>query len=166
MGRTAHLANGASPSEKDYLIVRQSMENLGIEKLEGHVFQYLSGGEKQMVLIARGIAQQASVLIMDESAANLDYKNQIGILRTIKTLAGQGLTILMTTHQPNHAFMAGTKAALMDGGTIALFGVPDDVITTETMSNLYHSKVYITAVEIPEESYTSKISIAVMKNIF
>ncbi|MCF0120991.1 MAG: ABC transporter ATP-binding protein, partial [Oscillospiraceae bacterium] len=101
MGRVSHLAPGASHTEADKKAVMECLEKLQIADLAERRFMELSGGERQMVLVARAMAQQARYLIMDEPTANLDYSNQIKILRTIKELAKSGYGVLMTSHYPD-----------------------------------------------------------------
>ncbi|NPD32694.1 ABC transporter ATP-binding protein [Eggerthellaceae bacterium zg-997] len=144
MGRVSHLNGAAAHSQQDWRVVRESMERLQISHLEGRRFEEMSGGEKQMVLVARALAQEAKVLIMDEPTANLDYHNQIKILSAIRHLSRQGLSILMTSHYPDHAFLACTKVALMKGGHIVSCGAPDDVVSTESLTDLYDTPVHVT----------------------
>jgi iron complex transport system ATP-binding protein len=143
MGRVSHLAPGASHSARDKAAAMEAMERLQIEALAGRRFQELSGGERQMVLVARALAQEAKLLVMDEPTANLDYHNQVKILSAIKQLAAQGFGILMTSHFPDHAFLACSKVALMDHGKITAQGLPDEVVTSESLTALYGTKVVV-----------------------
>ena len=143
MGRVSHLASGAAHTASDHQAVRDAMERLQIGYLAGQRYQELSGGEKQMVLVARALAQEARVLVMDEPTANLDYHNQVKILSAIKHLSSQGLGILMTSHYPDHAFLACSKAALMKGGRIVSFGDPDEVVTSSSLTDLYDTPVHV-----------------------
>ena len=144
MGRLSHMPTGASHSAEDRRVVQECLEKLQISHLAECSFQELSGGERQMVLVARGLAQQSSLLVMDEPTASLDYSNQIKILKTIRALAAQGYTILMTSHFPDHAFLACTVAALMSKGYVMACGAPEEVVTSENLSNLYQSRVCVT----------------------
>lgn len=148
MGRLSHMPVGAGHSAADKRVVEECLDRLQISHLAGCSFQELSGGERQMVLVARGLAQQSSMLVMDEPTASLDYSNQIKILKTIRTLSSQGYTILMTSHFPDHAFLACTVAALMSGGYVMACGAPDEVVTTESLTSLYQSKVCVTEADI------------------
>lgn len=144
MGRVSHVAAGASHSAHDKQAALDAMERLQVRHLAERRYQELSGGEKQMVLVARALAQEAQLLVMDEPTANLDYHNQVKILRAIKHLAAQGLSILMTSHYPDHAFLACSKVALMNGGRIVALGAPDEVVTTESLTALYDTPVHVT----------------------
>jgi iron complex transport system ATP-binding protein len=100
-----------------------------------------------MVIIARALAQEAKVLVMDEPTANLDYGNQVKTLHTAKKLAEQGYTILMSSHFPDHALWVCDQAALMRGGSIFAAGSPEEHITSENLSRLYGTPVRVCAVD-------------------
>lgn len=148
MGRVSHLAPGAAHSAHDKEVALASMRRLQIEHLAERRYQELSGGEKQMVLVARALAQEARLLVMDEPTANLDYHNQVKILAAIKHLAAQGLAILMTSHYPDHAFLACSTVALMSGGRIVDAGAPDDVVTSESLTALYDTPVHVARTDV------------------
>lgn len=147
MGRVSHLTNGAGHAQKDYDFALECMDHLQISHLADRRFQELSGGERQMVLVSRALAQDARLLVMDEPTSALDYHNQVKILAAIKHLATQGLTILMTSHYPDHAFLACTKCALMKDGRVIAAGTPEDVVTTESLTNLYETPVHVAYAE-------------------
>ncbi|MEL7609356.1 MAG: ABC transporter ATP-binding protein [Bacillota bacterium] len=153
MGRVAKLKPGAAPAQKDKAIAMQAMERLEIVHLAQKSFQEMSGGERQMVLVARALAQQSQLLIMDEPAANLDYSNQIRMLRVVWSLAQEGYAVLMTSHVPDHAFWIGGRAALMRGGCIWRDGAPDAVITGENLSELYRTPVSVVDVSAGDNAY-------------
>jgi len=148
MGRTAHLGGLAAPSPTDHAIVDEALELLGIAGLKHRIYTEISGGERQMVLIARALAQQAGILVMDEPTASLDFGNQIKVLNQIQRLVQSGIGVLLTTHFPDHALLCATKVALMQrnhvfqvGDTAAImteanlraaYGVPVKIITTTT----------------------------------
>lgn len=162
MGRVAHLSPGASPKERDRQAVRESLDRLGIRHLERRRFQELSGGERQMVLVARALAQQAEYLIMDEPTASLDYGNQVRILRTIRLLAGQGYGILMTSHYPDHAFLACNRAVLMREGYVMAQGGPEEIVTTENLTRLYNTPVEVSEAIASHEKM--KVCIPLLEN--
>lgn len=148
MGRVSHLRTGSSHTTKDFEVVHDSMERLRIGHLAQRRYQELSGGEKQMVLVARALAQEAQLLIMDEPTANLDYHNQVRILAAIKHLAAKGLGILMTSHYPDHAFLACSHVALMKDGRIVSAGQPDTVVTSESLTAIYDTPVIVARSEV------------------
>jgi iron complex transport system ATP-binding protein len=141
MGTAAQGKEWASPDARQRQHAEEALERLGIAEFGRRDFVRLSGGEQQLVLIARALAQQARLLIMDEPTANLDYGNQIRVLRQIKALSGQGYSIIISTHNPEHAFLfAGRVLALYDS-RIAAAGSPADVLTPELIRTLYGVEV-------------------------
>jgi iron complex transport system ATP-binding protein len=121
MGTAAQGKEWASPDARQKRNAEEALERLGIAGLGGRDFTRLSGGEQQLVLIARALAQQTRLLVMDEPTANLDYGNQIRVLLQIKALSAQGYSIIMSTHNPEHALQfAGRILALRDGEIYAL----------------------------------------------
>jgi iron complex transport system ATP-binding protein len=143
MGRSAHLGMFASPSKNDYRIACESLESLGISHLKDRLFTHISGGEKQMALIARVLTQQTKLLIMDEPTSNLDFGNQIKVLSHIGNLAKNGISVIMTSHFPNHAFLCSSKVALMHKGEMMAYGEANDIITEERLRTIYGIDVRI-----------------------
>ncbi len=147
MGRVAHLRPGTSHRETDREIVADALKKLQISHLSNRRFPELSGGEKQMVLVARAMVQQAAYLIMDEPTANLDYGNQIRVLQAIRYLSEEGYGILMTSHNPDHAFLACSRTLLMRDGYVVCSGPPEETVTTETLTKLYATPVAVSPTE-------------------
>jgi iron complex transport system ATP-binding protein len=137
MARTAHLPAMSSPEAHDYDVAEEALDSLEIGHLADISYTELSGGERQLVLIARALAQEAKILVMDEPASSLDFGNQIRVLSKVKQLAARGLTVLITTHSPNHAFQCATKAALLKDGTFLAYGNPRDVLTDSYLEQAY-----------------------------
>jgi iron complex transport system ATP-binding protein len=137
MGRSPHLDMFESPSEKDYDIALKSLESLNIEYMKDKPYTEISGGEQQLVFIARILTQEPSILILDEPTSHLDFGNQIRTLNIIKRLASKGLSVIMSSHFPDHAFISANKVALMDGKSFLAIGKPEDVITTANMKKIY-----------------------------
>lgn len=162
MGRVAHLALGSRPSIKDHQYAEEAMDKLGILHLSRYQFNEMSGGEQQMVLVARAMAQQAKILIMDEPTANLDYFNQVKMLMVIKVLAEQGYSILMTSHFPDHAFLACSRTVLMRDGIIMAQGTPDNVVTTENLTKLYSTPICVTEARMDAQDMMTKVCIPIM----
>jgi len=106
-GRAAHV--GYFPSELDREITAQAIRKAGIAHLQDRIYTELSGGEQQLVMIARTLAQQPEVILLDEPVSHLDYKNQIGILSLVKKLAQSGTTVIAVIHDPNLAFLYGDR---------------------------------------------------------
>ncbi|MHC1682775.1 MAG: ABC transporter ATP-binding protein [Clostridiaceae bacterium] len=145
MGRTAHLGTFASPSKEDVEIAEEALERLGISFLKDRIYTEISGGERQMVLIARALTQQPNILVMDEPTSNLDFGNQIRVLEQINRLSKSGLGIIMTSHFPDHAFLCSTKVALMQRENKFIVGTVDEVVTEENLKSAYGVDVKITS---------------------
>jgi iron complex transport system ATP-binding protein len=151
MGRTPYLPLSATPSAADRRMAQSCLERLGIGHLRDRPFSELSGGERQLVLLARALVQQAPVLVLDEPTAALDYGNEVRLLGIIADLARDGRSVLMTTHQPNHALNYSSRAVLMRNGAITADGAPAEVITSERLTALYEAPIYVAAVALPSE---------------
>ncbi len=113
MGRLAHTGFFSTPKATDHEVADQVMEQLGISFLSERIYTELSGGERQMTLIGRALAQQPMFLMMDEPTASLDFGNQVQVLSAIKHLSESGLGVIMTTHVPDHLFQCEAKGVLM-----------------------------------------------------
>lgn len=143
MGRAPHLGVFSSPTKKDEEIGFKAMESVGILPLAGRPSTMLSGGEWQLTLIARALAQEPRVMVLDEPTSHLDLGNQVRILRVVKSLAERGLGIIMASHFPDHAFIAATEVAVMNGGRMAQRGRPEEVITDRNMGAAYGVEVRV-----------------------
>jgi iron complex transport system ATP-binding protein len=151
MGRAARLPFLASPGREDRRIAEEALARLGIAALADRPVTELSGGERQLVLIARALAQQASALVMDEPTASLDFGNQALVLRQVRLLAERdGLGVLMTTHHPDHAFLVGDAAAMLHRGRLAGPDRPEALITAALLREAYGVETVIGAVPTPE----------------
>lgn len=137
MGRTARLGLFSQPGPADIEAAKTALGRLGIRDLAEADYTRLSGGQRQLVLIARALAQGSPVLVMDEPTASLDFGNQALVLAEIAGLARDGLTVILSTHDPDHAFSVGTKVALLNDGRILASGAPADALTDATLSLVY-----------------------------
>lgn len=143
MGRASHLGLFSSPSDRDFEIAREAIKRVGISHLTEKIYTNISGGESQLVLIARALAAQPEVLILDEPTSQLDFKNQLLILGTLDRLAKErDFTIVMTTHFPNHALLVSHKALLFNGKKYTI-GAVEDVITEQNLKDAYGVNVRI-----------------------
>lgn len=149
MGRTAHLDWYSSPKAQDKAIAHRCIQQLGIEHLTHKPYTQLSGGQQQLVLIARALAQNPSFLIMDEPTASLDFGNQMRVLEQIEKLKAQGLSILMTTHQPEHAMQIADRVILLDHGNIIADGSPKECLTLKYLAQIYALDESIIAKNLP-----------------
>ncbi len=137
MGRVFKLGLFSSPSKKDFELAYEALKTIGIESLAKRAFGELSGGQKQMVLLARALTQETNTFIMDEPVSGLDYGNQIRLLEMINELSAKGYTFLKTTHYPDHAILVSSRVVVMDEGTIIANGTSDEVITSDMMQGIY-----------------------------
>jgi iron complex transport system ATP-binding protein len=137
MGRTPHLGVFAAPSSKDVALAEEALDKVGMRHLRDRPYTRLSGGELQLVLLARTLAQQPDVILLDEPTSHLDFKNQVLSLKTIGNLAAHGVTMIMTTHDPNHAFLLPGRVLMMKPGGAILTGLASDVITESTLTATY-----------------------------
>ena len=125
------------PSEEDIEIVSNCLMRFHLEGLAQREFNALSGGQKQTVLIARALAQNASTIIMDEPTSALDYGNTVRVLSCVRQLAEDGLTVIQSTHQPDQAFLYADKTLVLHEGNVLAYGAPKDTITAELISKIY-----------------------------
>lgn len=130
-------------SATDLKIAENAMSRLDILHLRKRPYTEVSGGERQLTLIARAMAQGADVFVMDEPVKGLDYGNQMRLLSDIKKLSQEGLTFIMTTHFPDHALMTADRIVLLKEGSVLAKGAPDDVVTRDSIFELYRIDVNI-----------------------
>ena len=143
MGRTARLGLFATPSAHDRRVAAQALATLGVEHLAAEAYTRISGGERQLVLIARALAQEPRFLVMDEPTASLDFGNQVRVLERIRALAQGGIGVLLSTHDPDHAFLCATQVAMLHAGRLARLGPPEEAITADSLKLLYGVEVRI-----------------------
>ena len=146
MGRTAHLGAFAAPGERDRRVALGALETLGIGHLAARPVTEVSGGERQLALIARSLAQEPRLLVMDEPTASLDFGNQVRVLQSVSSLADAGISILFASHDPDHAFLAAHRALLLAEGRAIALGAPAEVIRPDTLERLYQVKVSVVPV--------------------
>ncbi len=137
MGRTAHLGPFAQPGPRDRQRALDALSTLGIASLADAAYTDISGGQRQLVLIARALAQDASLVVMDEPTANLDFGNQALVLREVKRMRLRGLGVILSTHDPDHALAVGDRVAFLDAGRIVACGAPAEVLTAARLSTVY-----------------------------
>lgn len=155
MGRTPHLAAGTVPGDDDERLARAALEELAIAHLRKRSFDEMSGGERQLVLIARALCQQARLLIMDEPTAHLDYGNQVRILKTVKQLRERGYGIVMTAHNPDHAFLSATHVAVLADSRLSEVGPPEAVVTSARLTALYRTPIQVVTINRNEDPETT-----------
>lgn len=137
MGRTAHLPPFASPGRRDVAIAQASLERVGLARLADQVYTRISGGERQLALIARALAQEAPLVVMDEPTASLDFGNQVRVLDEVRSLARSGIGVVMATHDPDQAFLCADRVALLHDGRLVADAPPREAITPATLAQVY-----------------------------
>ena len=147
MGRTAHISLFATPGAADLAAADRAIAALGIESLAGRVVTELSGGERQLAMIARALAQGARALVLDEPTASLDFGNQVRVLREIRRLAAEGYAVVFSTHDPGQAFLAASRVLLLARGGAVRQGTPGQVITGENLQAVYGVQVRVAEVD-------------------
>ncbi len=143
MGRMGQTSALGQPTREDYEAAEQALEEVGIRHLRDMVYTDISGGERQLLMIARALAQQPKLLIMDEPTANLDYGNMVLVMQCIRRLAARGLCVIFTSHMPDQAFMCEAKTALLMRNAPILFGEANQVITEKNLYEAYHTDIQI-----------------------
>ena len=141
MGRVAHMTTFARPAAVDHAAARDALLRLGIDALAERAVTELSGGERQLVWIARALAQQAPVLILDEPTASLDFGNRARVLAEIDRLRDGGLTIVFSTHEPDQALAHADRALLLSDGRALACDAVTLALTTENIERLYRVRV-------------------------
>ena len=149
LGRTPYLKGLSSPGAADERIALEALERMGIRDLASRPFTELSGGQRQLVLIARALAQQPRILLMDEPTASLDFGNQLKVLHEARALAHEGMAVLMVTHDPDHALAFADHVIALEDGRIVADGKPEEVLTDELLSRIYHTLVHVAAIPGP-----------------
>ena len=136
MGRTTHLGTFGSPRSADYDAAMGALDKLGIASLAERDSTRISGGQRQLALVARALAQQTRIVVMDEPTASLDLGNRILVLDTIRGLADSGLAVVLSTHEPEHAFVVADRVAIL-GRDRFTTGPIEAVMTSQELSQLY-----------------------------
>lgn len=137
MGRASRLSSFARPGAADRAVAQEALSRLGVDGLASRPITELSGGERQLVMVARALAQQAPVLILDEPTASLDFGNRARVLAEIDRLRGTGLTIVFSTHEPDHALAHADRALLLADGKPLALDQSDRALTEANVARLY-----------------------------
>ncbi len=143
MGRAPHLSLLATPSRTDYEIADAALESVGLADYRARPYTQLSGGERQLVLIARGLAQQCRILLMDEPDAHLDLNNQLRVMERVARLAAEGLSFIVTSHLPNNALMYAHRILLMKRGMALACGDAAEVLSEGLLSAAYELPIEV-----------------------
>ena len=164
LGRNASIAFGRVPSKRDYEYVDAVLERFGIIDLKEKSCNQLSGGQLQMVLIARALVKNPEVLILDEPESNLDFKNQLTVLDTIKNLSRtKNISVIVNTHYPDHALQISDSAVILKQNGECLYGTSRSIISEENLIDAFNVKVRLRDVDIEQSVYTCVIPVAVLQ---
>lgn len=163
MGTTGMLSPLQSPGEEQVELAVNAVKALGIGHLEQRGINEISGGERQLAFLARAMAQQAKILIMDEPTANLDYGNQQHVLNHVQEMARQGYTILLSTHNPEHALQYATHILAIKDHRIIADGPADTEMNEKLIEEIYGLNVTVIEVEIDGKKVRSCIPSTVVK---
>lgn len=137
MGRAPLTGTFSRPGHDDEQLCMDVLKSMNIDHLAGKSYLNISGGERQQVLIARAIAAQPEVVLFDEPTAHLDYGNQHRVLKRVRDMAKEGFSVVITTHNPDHALMLGDKAAIVSKNGTITQGNCDNIITEEKLRDVY-----------------------------
>ena len=150
MGRTPHMDRWSHIEDEDRAIAWDALCLLGIEELAPRTYTELSGGQRQLVLIARCLAQQPELIVMDEPTASLDFGNQQIVLSRMRELTRGGLGVVMVTHDPHHAFLCADRVFVMQAGRMIAVGTPREVMTAQRLYDVYGTKVDVLDVTLTD----------------
>ena len=137
MGTTSQLSRSTSPGKAQIELAEESLKRMNVYHLRDKGYTQISGGEQQLVLVARALAQKARILIMDEPSSNLDFGNQFRIMSQVKALTEDGYTIIESLHNPDQAYMYSDRIIAMKGGQIIADGTPSETMSADLVSFLY-----------------------------
>ena len=141
LGRTPHMGMLNKLTDEDYQIIERVSSLLGVDEIYDVPFNKLSGGQKQIVAVARSLVQDTPVIIMDEPMSALDIGKQVEMLKVLRDLAGTGKTIILTTHNPNHALVLDSNSCFLKHGEMVAFGKSSDIIRDDLLHEIYGNYV-------------------------
>lgn len=147
MGRAPKTGTFSRPGKEDEGFCIDILNSMGIGSLADKSYLNISGGERQQVLIARAIAQEPQVILFDEPTSHLDFGNQHRVLKRIKTMAEEGFSIVITTHNPDHALMLGSQAAIVEREGSIHQGTVDEIITEDNLRKAYDIELELKFIE-------------------
>lgn len=148
MGRTPYVQAYRVPGPEDMQVVEECMDRVGIGHLRDAIYTRISGGERQMVMLARVLAQRPKILLLDEPTSHLDIKNQMHFLDMVTDLSREsGISVVMATHEPDHVLQIADRVAMMKEGRFRFLGRPEEVITPESMQEVFEVPVRMFRIE-------------------
>lgn len=157
MGRARKIRVYSAPTASDRRAAEQALVRVGAGHLAGREYTGLSGGERQLVLIARALVSECDTIVLDEPASALDLRNQAGVLTVLRALADEGMAVVMTTHHPDHALHIAERSMLMVSGDDQRVGPTRDLLTDELLSDMYG--VPIVTADVVTPSATRRLTV-------
>ncbi|MDR2477281.1 MAG: ABC transporter ATP-binding protein, partial [Treponema sp.] len=152
MGLNPAINSIRGPLPSQEALARQALVTLGIERLADRGFAEISGGERQLTLIARALVQNSRLLVMDEPTANLDYGNQIRVMKKIQEIAKSGYLVIESTHNPEHAFFFADRVIVLKDGRVYADGKPSEALDAACLETIYHIPVEVPALNLPDRT--------------
>ncbi len=137
MGAASSIRAFSAPGSKMKHKAEQVLGELNISHLKDRGYMHISGGERQLAIIARALMQEASILLMDEPVSSLDFGNQQRVLAAARTLSKRGYGVAITSHHPEHAFLYADRVLVLEGGSVAALGTPAQVLTEALLKRIY-----------------------------
>lgn len=147
MGRAPEIGIFSRPCAEEEQKCLEVLESMGLAHLAYKSYRNISGGERQQVMIARTLVQRPKVILFDEPTAHLDYGNQHRVLRRVKQMAEEGFSVVITTHNPDHALLLGDKAAIVERNGTVTQGECEQILTQETLRRVYETDLKLVWVE-------------------
>ena len=163
LGRSARIGAFRSPKEEDMEVAERVMKRLGIWELADKPCHAISGGELQMVLIARAMAAEPELLVLDEPESNLDFRNQLVVLDTMTSLAAEGMACIFNTHYPAHALQRADKSLLLTKGGMSIYGPTKYVVSEDDIRSIFGVNAIIGDFEAEDSTVQSVIPVSISK---
>lgn len=143
LGRAPYLGNFKMPGEEDLDIAFAALERVGMQHKANHLVTHISGGEHQLVLLARSLAQQTKLLLLDEPTSHLDICNKSRLIKILRDQTKAGKTIVFTTHEPDVAALIADFVVMIKSGHVAHSGSVNEVMTAENLSHIYETPIKV-----------------------
>lgn len=166
LGRSSRVGAFSSPGEADMQAAEKVMRQLGIWDLADKPCHMVSGGELQMVLIARAMAAEPEVLILDEPESNLDFRNQLVVLDAVSELASAGVACIFNTHYPAHALQRANKSLILTRSAESIFGSTSEVVTEENIRRAFGVNAAIGEIETPESMIVNVVPVSIAEDVY
>ncbi len=164
MGRMNHIGVFGKPKQKDEKIVNDLIHQLGIDYLKGKPYTEISGGERQMVMIAKAMAQEPKILVLDEPTANLDYGNRVLVLDAVRNLSSRGICTVFTTHDPEQALLLDAQTAVIIPGEPVVFGHSRVVVTEKNLKRAYNATIRVVEI-VDDEGNPVRVCLPILGSI-